>query len=1152
MASRRRRKSSTSVQDLASSSGDCTAKCRALEHAHVVHRVIATGNLELLKHCSTICGNPWYKCDEAGRSTLHVAASTGSSEIAQWLLRRKGAKEKLINLTDIDSNWTALHRAAYFGYPGIMVPLMKAGESLEALDKDGWSPLNVLHSNYADILPGVSEVSLYLWGGNVNNTLGHDRSKLNPEPVEAYPAFGNVEKVVLCKFHTLILTKRGAVYSCGHGTGGRLGHGNENTVLSPKVIEGLSHCVSIAAARNHSVFLNKDGSVYTCGINDAQQLGHGSKTGSTVLSPYFVKSLKSKRIRLIGAGRYHTAVATANEVYSFGTSYGQLGQTRSNPNPKIIPGITLEQGDTIDHLSVSDAATAWITSKRHQIFICTNHTVLRCERYNNFPDTLSVLQFAVCASLGELEHKKKKKGVSDHETDSGSGLKIALLDSEHKLWFSYCSDATGNKKGITHPRIIPGATKYSVAHFSLTKSLTIATTQGEVYTGPVTPTPSLTELSRVPLIQQAKRVFTDFKATNMAYLQTVYSPLELPIIESSAFNVDVYNLLSEINLPQPVADVHFNVNGSVYTANSVVLSSSSNVFSSLFSSRPIPPSIIQSFHFTDSIWHLNINLKFSCDIFQLFLIYLYGGRIRLEQPSHHSSFIASPESLNTTSKSSLDTTSGDDTSTTDWNVLYDQYAGDKNFTDQLDELVLPVLPVNTSDHSPSVYVHKSSAVNKDVESLLELATAFEVAPLIDRLTFGSSGGSVRSQSVLELHQDVLLKLHSSPHDVILVATVEGDKEIKCHKCILVARSDYFQSMLLMGWRESSAQGTVTKLKLPVTSVQLEIMVHYLYKDCAPKVSESSSPDFVCSALIVADQFLLPRLKSICEHSLAKCLNIKNVVDIMDFSIHYNAVKLQLSCLQFICNNFPVLLEGSYLESLSLATLDFITDTYREMFSNTSKYAIKMKELTEEELPESYFLSKTIDISESEDDTKERIINATPTRSKSPTADTPTSSSRKRKKRRSNSVRDDKCQTISSESSGYVTSESNHLTLSNTGPASPPLSPNATLNLSLLSINNESIEEDDPLVNDTNECPSDLDVLVSNASGSWKRSESLPDNFSLREIMEEETRQETAKKIKRRPITKPINSASQKIQNNAKRSSNESLVRNEIQKSTVPC
>ena len=98
-------------------------------------------------------------------------------------------------------------------------------------------------------------------------------------------------------------------------------------------------------------------------------------------------------------------------------------------------------------------------------------------------------------------------------------------------------------------------------------------------------------------------------------------------------------------------------------------------------------------------------------------------------------------------------------------------------------------------------------------------------------------------------------------------------------------------------------------------------------------------------------------------------------------------------------------------------------------------------------------------------------------SRSPTADTPTSASRKKRKRRSNSVKD-------------VTSESNHLTSSNTGPpVSPPLSPNATLNLSLLSINNESIEEDDPVINDTNEFPSDLDVLVSNASSSgWKRSD----------------------------------------------------------------
>lgn len=38
-------------------------------------------------------------------------------------------------------------------------------------------------------------------------------------------------QVVLCKFHTAFLTDGGHVYTCGHGRGGRLGHGDEQTHL---------------------------------------------------------------------------------------------------------------------------------------------------------------------------------------------------------------------------------------------------------------------------------------------------------------------------------------------------------------------------------------------------------------------------------------------------------------------------------------------------------------------------------------------------------------------------------------------------------------------------------------------------------------------------------------------------------------------------------------------------------------------------------------------------------------------------------------------------------------------------------------------------------------------------------------------------------
>ena len=38
-------------------------------------------------------------------------------------------------------------------------------------------------------------------------------------------------QIVLCKYHTVFLAHSGQVYTCGHGQGGRLGHGDELTCV---------------------------------------------------------------------------------------------------------------------------------------------------------------------------------------------------------------------------------------------------------------------------------------------------------------------------------------------------------------------------------------------------------------------------------------------------------------------------------------------------------------------------------------------------------------------------------------------------------------------------------------------------------------------------------------------------------------------------------------------------------------------------------------------------------------------------------------------------------------------------------------------------------------------------------------------------------
>jgi alpha-tubulin suppressor-like RCC1 family protein len=57
----------------------------------------------------------------------------------------------------------------------------------------------------------------------------------------------------------VFLTRDGHVYTCGHGRGGRLGHGTEQACVVPCLVEGLQHekVKAIAAAVDHTLFLTE-------------------------------------------------------------------------------------------------------------------------------------------------------------------------------------------------------------------------------------------------------------------------------------------------------------------------------------------------------------------------------------------------------------------------------------------------------------------------------------------------------------------------------------------------------------------------------------------------------------------------------------------------------------------------------------------------------------------------------------------------------------------------------------------------------------------------------------------------------------------------------------------------------------------------------
>lgn len=138
----------------------------------------------------------------------------------------------------------------------------------------------------------------------MNFTLANHVQKSNAEMVEHFVKSGVfVREISINKFHSVFLTTRGQVYTCGVGMNGRLGLGSEQTFMIPKHVEALKdvNVVQVATSRNNSYFLAADGWVFSCGSNEFKQLGHVDLPQEhTSLVPKrisFTKKLKGKKVR---------------------------------------------------------------------------------------------------------------------------------------------------------------------------------------------------------------------------------------------------------------------------------------------------------------------------------------------------------------------------------------------------------------------------------------------------------------------------------------------------------------------------------------------------------------------------------------------------------------------------------------------------------------------------------------------------------------------------------------------------------------------------------------------------------------------------------------------------------------------------------------
>uniref|UniRef100_A0A8C3G216 Inhibitor of Bruton tyrosine kinase n=1 Tax=Cyclopterus lumpus TaxID=8103 RepID=A0A8C3G216_CYCLU len=901
---------------------DCTPKCRSQQHADEVVAALTGGSEGRLRAFLTShCHNATTLRDAFGRTALHLASSLGKKTLLEWLLESKNAD---LMGKDKESGWTAVHRSAFYGHIHCLISLVKHGGLLSTHDKEGLSVLDLTMKDRPThvVFKNTDPTEVYTWGNNTNFSLGHgnQESRHHPELVDVFARTGvYIKQVVLCKFHSVFLSQKGRVFTCGHGLGGRLGHGDEQTYLVPRMVEGLMshHCSQVAAAKDHTVVLTEEGYVYTFGLNTFHQLGLAPPPASAhVPKQVFSKTLKGRTVIGVAAGRFHTVLWTREAVYTMGLNGGQLGYLLDPNGEKCVTAprqvSALHHKDvTIAMAAASDGATVVVTEKGDVYLLADYQCKKMASRQLNIKKVL--------VSGGSLDHR-----VIPQILNEGGGEKLAILALDEAgrvfCWRSSCSS-------VRQCRWAYGRQVF-MSDIALGKNgMMFVTQEGEgfngVWAGEYRTLKKINNksnshvcghsdagtlyerirLEKLPYVHRAVSITMDSKGRNFGALQSdpKTSLYEIPSISPSSFFQHFRSLLDEADEMDGIHDVTLQAGDRTFPAHKYILSMRSEFFRKQFISEheldEEPDVEVRKSE--DAVGcDLIILEKITPDMLEYALHFIYtdscdllvhGARPRVSGASlgQNQRLISSLQDLSLRGRSALEvyrslppaTQGNGDNAKSKCTKPGKKGKGGKG--DKVGPNEGGANPVKTFQG-----VAKKTGPGKLVCTVRDVGV------------FKYESGKINVINKKAGHKPKFYQKKCSYLCDVTLKSEDG-KEFPCHKSVLCARLEYFNSMLGNPWIEATS---CSALEMPTSAAILQVILEYIYTDESHTIKESLNVEFVCNVLVVADQLLITRLKEMCEVVITENLTLKNGAELLEFATMYNAEQLKLSCLQFIVIN----------------------------------------------------------------------------------------------------------------------------------------------------------------------------------------------------------------------------------------------------------
>ncbi|KAK9805565.1 hypothetical protein WJX72_005277 [[Myrmecia] bisecta] len=254
--------------------------------------------------------------------------------------------------------------------------------------------LGSFHTTALLIPEGETEHSLHAFGRGFHGQLGNGKFVDCPEPTSVAEARRavNQEKghpaVVTCgSSHSGLISRRGELFTWGLASSGELGHGGWTPieVQIPRQVVCLerTRIVSVAAGANHTLAISERGELWSCGRGRHGQLGLGHFHDEGVLLR--IDRLIGQRIVSAAAGKAHSlALASDGSLWTWGDGrHGQLGHEQlaqfmalhNNP-PVAVPVPQKVKSLLPDKLKPFDRVTAVAAGAHHSMALTVGGKLL--------------------------------------------------------------------------------------------------------------------------------------------------------------------------------------------------------------------------------------------------------------------------------------------------------------------------------------------------------------------------------------------------------------------------------------------------------------------------------------------------------------------------------------------------------------------------------------------------------------------------------------------------------------------------------------------------------------------------------------------------------------------------------------------------------